>query len=273
MPCEESYLHRHCARVHADILSSLPDQGKVARCLKTTNFPSTNSWLFDGTGLSSCDWRFIHRARTNTLPTNAVKNRFGYSNFSEYRNCHSKIDAETLPHIICRCNPNMTSITKRHDKILDRLSKVIHRGSFTIDKVIPGAPDINRPDLVLTDGNKVTIVDVTCPFENDQDAYHRRPYESNKNTISSLNILNILICRLKYLVLLSVLLVHGILVMNLCWTNYWLVNATDPFLGNFVVLTQFMAPVIFMSSILLALYKIKTINYFYISFVDSNLNN
>ena len=165
-----SYLHRHCSRAHADSLSSLPIQGKVARCLKTTNFPSTNSWLFDGTGLSFCDWRFIHRAQTNTLPTNAVKNRFGNNTSSECRNCHSKIDAKILPHIICHCNPNMPSITKRHDKILDRLSKVTHRGSFTIDKAIPGAPGINRPDLVVTDGNKVTIIDVTCPFENDQDA-------------------------------------------------------------------------------------------------------
>ena len=32
------------------------------------------------------------------------------------------------------------------------------------------APGNNRPDLVITENNKVSIIDVTCPFENDQDA-------------------------------------------------------------------------------------------------------
>ena len=64
----------------------------------------------------------------------------------------------------------MPSITRRHNSILERLSKAIHRGSFTIDKVVPGAPGNNRPDVVITDDNKVTIIDVTCPFENGHEA-------------------------------------------------------------------------------------------------------
>lgn len=165
-----AYLHRRCLEKHANKLKSLPDQGKVARCLQTSNFPSTNSWCYEGTGLRFCDWRFIHRARLNTLPTNDVKSRFSDGNSSECRNCHSQTDSETLPHIICHCGPNMPSITARHDKILQRLTNCIHRGTYTVDKVVPGAPGINRPDLVVTDGNKVTVVDVTCPFDNDVDA-------------------------------------------------------------------------------------------------------
>ena len=53
---------------NAEKLMSLPDQGKVARSLQTSSFPSTNSWCYDGTGIRFCDWHFIHRARTNTLP-------------------------------------------------------------------------------------------------------------------------------------------------------------------------------------------------------------
>ena len=64
----------------------------------------------------------------------------------------------------------MPSITKRHDSVLQRLSNAVHRGSFTVDKIVPGAPGINRPDLVITENNKVTIIDVTCPFENDDSA-------------------------------------------------------------------------------------------------------
>ena len=64
----------------------------------------------------------------------------------------------------------MPSITRCHNSILERLSKAIHRGSFTIDKVVPGAPGNNRPDVVITDGNKVTIIDVSCPCENGHEA-------------------------------------------------------------------------------------------------------
>ena len=64
----------------------------------------------------------------------------------------------------------MPSITKRHDSVLQRLSNAVHRGTYTVDKIVPGAPGINRPDLVITENNKVTIIDVTCPFENDDSA-------------------------------------------------------------------------------------------------------
>ena len=63
----------------------------------------------------------------------------------------------------------MPTITKRHDSVLQQLTNAIHRGTYTVDKVVPGAPGNNQPNLVIMD-NKVTIVDVTCPFENDENA-------------------------------------------------------------------------------------------------------
>ena len=64
----------------------------------------------------------------------------------------------------------MPSITKRHDSVLQRLTNAVHRSTYTVDEIFPGAPGINRPDLVITENNKVTIIDVTCPFENDDSA-------------------------------------------------------------------------------------------------------
>jgi hypothetical protein len=66
--------------------------------------------------------------------------------------------------------PNMPSITKRHDSVLQRLTNAVHRSTYTVDEIFPGAPGINRPDLVITENNKVTIIDLTCPFENDDSA-------------------------------------------------------------------------------------------------------
>ncbi len=60
----------------------------------------------------------------------------------------------------------MVSITQRHDLILKRLADSIQYGDVTIDKVIPDAPNENHPDIVVRDGNKALIIDVTCPFEN-----------------------------------------------------------------------------------------------------------
>ena len=61
---------------------------------------------------------------------------------------------ETLPHIICHCKPNMTTITARHDFFLNRLVNGVHLGEVTIDKVVPGAPGINRPDIVVRSGKQ-----------------------------------------------------------------------------------------------------------------------
>jgi hypothetical protein len=85
-----------------------------------------------------------------------------------WKKMNSNTDTETLPHIICHCIPYMRSITSRHDQVLKRLTNSIHCGSYTIDQMVWGAPGNNRPDLVVRDGNKVTIIDVTCPFENDE---------------------------------------------------------------------------------------------------------
>ena len=122
-----SFIHRHTKIKHANTLMSLKDQGKVARCLESCRLDSTNNWAFDGTGMRFCDWRFIHRARTNTLPTNDVKSCWSGTS-PVCRRCHSPNNNETLPHIICHCKPNMTAITARHDRVLNRLVNAIHTG-------------------------------------------------------------------------------------------------------------------------------------------------
>ena len=164
------FLHRLCLSKHTESLKSCPDQGKVARCLHSSKSFTSNNWMYDGTGIRFCDWRFIHRARLNLLPTNDVKSRFFNDNSPTCRRCLNTSVNESLPHIICHCQPNMQVITKRHNKIQDRLTSTIHRGTFTVDKPVPGAPGHNRPDIVVTDGNKVSIIDITCPFENGEEA-------------------------------------------------------------------------------------------------------
>lgn len=164
-----SFLHKHITNHHATKLKELPDQGKVARCINESNIPSVNSRMFNETGLRF--WSFIHRARTNTLPTNAAKHRWNSTNNATCRRCHSDSSKETLPHIISHCHPNMSRITTRHNLILNRLKDNIKHGTISIDKTIPDDPNKSRPDIVIYDGNRVHIIDITCPFENDSNAF------------------------------------------------------------------------------------------------------
>ena len=166
-----SYLHRFALKNHAEKLKSLPDQGKVARCLQESNIPSTRSWCYEGTGIRFCDWRFIHRARTNTLPTNDVKSRWSNESCPNCRRCHSDTYNMWKGFSKCNCLNNMVSITERHDKVLKRIADSIKYGEVSIDKVVPDAPNENRPDIVVRDGNKALIIDVTCPFENGEEIF------------------------------------------------------------------------------------------------------
>ena len=172
-------------------LKSLPDKGKVTRCLQIFSFPSTNSWCYNCTGMHFYDWHFIQRARTNTLPTNEVKSRFSNGNSPTCRNCHSPDNVETLPHIICHCCQNMPSITKRRDSVFQKLTNAIQRDTYTVDQVVPGAPHNNHPDLVITNNNKITIINITCPIENDDSALTsaaRKKYNYLVDHFRSLNI-------------------------------------------------------------------------------------
>ena len=45
-----------------------------------------------------------------------------------------------------------------------------------MDQQVPGLNEPCRPDLVITDGNVVTVIDVTCPFENGESALPNADY-------------------------------------------------------------------------------------------------
>ena len=70
-----SFLHRTVRQTYDNELKAKPDQGKVARAVEHDQYATSSSWHFSGAGIHFCDWRFIHCAQTNTLPTNAAKSR------------------------------------------------------------------------------------------------------------------------------------------------------------------------------------------------------
>jgi hypothetical protein len=160
------FLHFHIQDRFASTLLALPDQGKVGRALTTDTFANGSTWQYNGLNIRFRDWRFIHRARLNCLPVNSVKSRWSNS-CPKCRHCDSD---ETLPHVLCHCLPNMPSILRRHNSIVDRIVNAVQYGTITTDQQVPAANSRLRPDIIVEEDNKVLIIDVCCPFDNDAEA-------------------------------------------------------------------------------------------------------
>ena len=161
-------LHRLIQERAANRLLDLPDQGKVARALVADSSGASSSWIYNGLNLRFSDWRFIHRARLNVVPTNQNINRWADDENPMCRVCNT--DPETLPHILCHCPTNMVKIRERHDLIVNRLAKSIRYGNVRLDQQVVGLNDSCRPDILIENGNEITVIDITVPFENDSGA-------------------------------------------------------------------------------------------------------
>ena len=161
-----AFLHRLVQQRSAADLTSLKDQGKVARCMVADQYGNGSSWHMNGLNIRFKDWRFIHRARLNVLLLNANKSRFSHADPTCRHCCHP----ETLPHVLCHCRPQMTLIRDRHNKIVDRIVKAVRFGEITMDRAVRESGLRLRPDIVVMDQKNVLIIDVTCPFDNDSRA-------------------------------------------------------------------------------------------------------
>lgn len=159
-------LHFHVSDQHALRLSSLPDQGKVARTLNIDQYANGSTWQFTGLNLRFHDWRFIHRARLNCLPLNAAKARWSETS-PRCRHCSSE---ETLPHVLCHCRLNMVAIRDRHNLVVNRLVNATRFGDIVTDRCVQDSGLNLRPDIIIREGDHVKIIDVCCPFENNDEA-------------------------------------------------------------------------------------------------------
>ena len=64
----------------------------------------------------------------------------------------------------------MVNIRGHHNRIVDRLANAVRSGEVRLDRQVPDSPDQFRPDIVITNGNEITIIDITYPFESNADA-------------------------------------------------------------------------------------------------------
>ena len=119
---------------------------------------------------------FFASWRLNQLPVRTVLKRTRQLRGSIYcRRCHAQ--PETLAHALNHCRGYMGLIRSRHGEILKRIRKAIpeHLGEVFLEQEIPGDPEKNRPDLVVINRttDKVIVVDVTIPFEGEEESLHK----------------------------------------------------------------------------------------------------
>lgn len=166
----ESQLRRAIREYHRRLLLAKPDQGKAFAVTAANS--CSNHFLREGRFTRFADWRFIHRARLNTVTLNATQHWKQVDR--RCRRCGHPL--ETLPHVLCHCNPNMVAITQRHNGILDRLLRAFKPPASTEIRINQRVPELNqnlRPDLLAIDETKKTVmvIDVTMPFENRVNAF------------------------------------------------------------------------------------------------------
>lgn len=121
--------------------------------------------------ISGCDWKFIHKARLQLLPTMARMSMWGGNNLSPLcRRCGK--ENETPCHVLNMCPMNMPMVTKRHNAVLNALVDHIGKAPVSdrqvlVDQQYPGCGSIQRVDLVVQDPSRKTIdlVDIKCTYE------------------------------------------------------------------------------------------------------------
>jgi len=146
-----------------------PDQGKVYSV--TSLRSESNHMMKSGLYTRFADWRFLHRARLDTMPLNGTR-RFGNGS-KRCRRCNNIL--ESLPHVLSHCKYVSRPRALRHHATVHRLAKGTPAisGTTSEDRKIPGTSFQLRPDLVVTNAitRSISIIDVAVVFENKYEAF------------------------------------------------------------------------------------------------------
>ena len=149
------------------------DQGRSFHL--ASQHPNSNHWIREGSFVSFANYRFAIKGRLNLLPTKVVIKRAGKSHLDT--TCPKcKQEAQTLGHVLNACTPSAGLMRERHNTILQRLVKAIpeSEGDRYLEQKVKNAPGDLRPDLVLWHGDgKVSIIDVTIPYEGDRESFEK----------------------------------------------------------------------------------------------------
>jgi len=125
--------------------------------------PLSNKPLYDNS-INPEEWRFIHRARTGTLPVLSS----GWRTVHHCRKCSHPL--ETQAHVFCHCLPTSAFRTGRHNDVLELLAGFIRVNTgfrVLVDQTCDLVNRTDRVDLQLIDSarKQIILLDVKCPYD------------------------------------------------------------------------------------------------------------
>jgi hypothetical protein len=129
------------------------------------NDPLGNCWLYDPTVLPSSRYTDALRLRTNTFGVNVALRRADRGLPVDCRRCSAKV--ESLGHVLGECVAGKGMRIRRHDKMVANIAvKSEEKGHKVAREQLFSVQECRlKPDLVVTDGERALIVDVTVRFE------------------------------------------------------------------------------------------------------------
>ena len=177
-------LHGAVGSQHYKDWAAQPNQGKAAAlyAAEPDGLAPFSRW----SGMRFCDWRFLHRARLNLIPTNAVKAAYFSDASPRCRVCG--YDQETLGHVLGRCWHHSANLNRRHNAVQDAVADAVRAANTTnrnnssaeattLEVIVNRTPrafsSSERIDLQVMDNTnrKVTLIDFKCPFESGSEAF------------------------------------------------------------------------------------------------------
>jgi hypothetical protein len=129
------------------------------------NDPLGNCWLNDPEVLPSCRYTDALRLRTNTFGVNVALRRVDKDLPVICRRCSEK--PESLGHVLGECVAGKGMRIRRHDRMADHIALKCKQKGYQVEREQLFSVEGGRlkPDLVVIDGERALIVDVTVRFE------------------------------------------------------------------------------------------------------------
>lgn len=128
--------------------------------------PVSSSIMHEG-ALTNAEWRFLHAARTNSLPTNFIPNK--PASETKCRACGSAV--ETQLHVFCTCRRNSQLITARHDAVQNIFAEALSTEKPILEIITnrecAWSMTNKRIDLQIYNrgGRELWLIDIKTPYD------------------------------------------------------------------------------------------------------------
>ncbi|CAL1672367.1 unnamed protein product [Lasius platythorax] len=127
--------------------------------------PLCNAWLSRSDLLRSSRLIDAIKLRTNTYPTRTIMRRAHDEVSPICRACGSA--DETLGHVLGQCVTTKAKRIKRHNEIVDLLKdRLAATNRVLVEPTVEYNGERLKPDLVITNEERVIVLDVTVRYEN-----------------------------------------------------------------------------------------------------------